>query len=362
MKRKVLAMITALILTASLSACGKDPTPANPTTGTQSDTLQTSLTDAPSDNPSAPQTPVGKYTFDPNLDHKILVTDVKNGSVAVLDLNRCRDEEFSDLTEETCVVWEWDGGDANLAGVKFRESSYYNTYVVLAAASGGWAKVIDYGSKKELWSVDKNIHNAHSIEMLPDGDIIVAACGHGEKEYTDGGLHYYPAGSTEEAAFLELPCAHAALWDPEKEVLWSVGYEGIVAVKITKTDGKVTLTKVPDLGVKKREFSGHDMVPASEPGTFWVSDHPSLYLFDSNKNTLTKNIPYTDVGIKGIASFADGTMVMSVANTGKPMATVFSQAVTVKLKESAHGKIVKKDILFSDREFYKIHAFDENYR
>ena len=307
--------------------------------------------------PDSGQTTSGGY--DSAISHKILVTDVRRGSVAILDLNKCSKDDFSDLTRKECTVWEWSGGDSSLSGVKLRKSDYYGGTVLLVTFSRGSAQIVDYRSQEILWSAG-NMYNAHSIEILPNGDVVVAASGNSSINYSDGGVYYYPADG--ERTFFSLPFAHAVIWDPDAEHLWAAGFPGVVG--LTVSDG--ALVEIKGKGAKRPvQFSAHDMAPiAGEPGRYWVTDNAKLWIFDGNKNTLSASAKYSQKEIKGIAHFPDGTVVVSPAGKGSPSAASFTKNLYVFYDGTGNGTLrtYRTEINFPDREFYKIHAVEENYR
>ena len=295
----------------------------------------------------------------------MILTDNSMGGIVALDLDNCN-MQWRDLdwkkSSSTIQLWCVSLNDWGLCGVKYRYSSYYKKYVVLATASSGKVYAVDYQTKQRLWYVndrkdnnrDISLYNAHSIEMLPNGDIIVATSGYAEGSayYENGGLHYYPAGSTTRSDFLSLPFAHAVLWDPSNECLWSIGFEGIVAVKVTGSGRNASMTKIPGKSLKLSNFTGHDMVPAfGMDGKFWVADNSNVYLFDSATKTLTKDITYTASGVKGIAYFEDGTMLHSTWN--KSFALYWSAAAT--------NYRIQRSVLSTSNKFYKVHTMTDKY-
>jgi hypothetical protein len=200
-----------------------------------------------------------------------------------------------------------------------------------------------------------SLYNAHAAEILPNGDLVVATSGYqNDKDgsyYRNGGLHYYPAGSKTRAAFLSLPFAHAVLWDDKNECLWAVGFEGVVAVKISGYGSNVTMEKIEGMGCKKTNFTGHDMVPAyGMEGKFWVTDNSRVYLFDSATGSLTTATKYTKGAVKGVAYFEDGTMVQAH----------WTKNLTLCLINEA-GAASQKITLALPQQIYKVRTFSKNY-
>ncbi len=260
--------------------------------------------------------------------------------------------------KEFSVFWR----DSGLCGVKYRYSPYYGCDVVVATSSSGMVYIFDYESGEMLFSmydsiannVDISLYNAHSAEILPNGDLVVATSGYAEggAQYENGGLHYYPAGSTERVAFLSLPFAHAVLWDDENQWLWAVGFEGVVGVDVISSGARASLEKIEEVGCKKSKFTGHDMVPAfGMDGKYWVSDNNQVYLFDSVSGTLTRSKEYFGSAVKGMAYFEDGTMVQST----------WSKYLSVYTTTPESNYKPKKTRVSITNQVYKVHTFTKDY-
>ena len=269
--------------------------------------------------------------YDPSKDHEIILTDFnprrRSGSSVILNLNRLKQDwtrlNWKAEEDSSAVIWEWSRPGTEFCGVKYRELPTGEQYV-LAVDSVGQVFVIDYRTVEVEYrladdggtrSTDPDsLYNAHSAEMLPNGDIIVACSGYGEGSwnYENGGLRYFKQSGSSYVlkSTLSLPFAHAILWDPSEECLWSVGYEGIVAVDVDSDMG--TMEKNEEKSLSESYFTGHDMVPVyGKDGQFYVSDSGSVYLFDVAAKTLTRSSDYSLSNVKGIAQFDDGTVITS---------------------------------------------------
>lgn len=338
----------------------------------QSDTTDTNTA---TDTGSATDTPITKPVTGPvynaTKDHRIILAENTVGSILVLDLDNCKgDWSLANWkkSNSTVKVKEFStNGDTNVSDVKFRYSSYYRKDVLITASSVGIVRILDYSATSQKNAVlfemrdfipnekEISLYNAHAAEILPNGDVVVATSGYqNDKDgsyYRNGGLHYYPAGSKTRAAFLSLPFAHAVLWDDKNECLWAVGFEGVVAVKISGYGSNATMEKIEGMGCKKTNFTGHDMVPAyGMEGKFWVTDNSRVYLFDSATGELSKADQYTKGAVKGAAYFEDGTMVQAH----------WTKNLTLCLINEA-GAASQKITLALPQQIYKVRTFSKNY-
>ena len=306
-------------------------------------------------------------TYDKTMDHHILVCDIKNQTIVQMDLNRCGGD-FSNLTSRECVVWEWNANeDPNckhflswgLDDAKIRYSAYWKRDVVIACSSNGWAAVIDYEARSLLWEAQFD-NCPHSVEMLPNGNLLVAgSC----DSRTKGELVYFPfsKGQMVHSDILKVPSCHGVQWDPKREMLWVLGFYGVIGVRVNEDD---TLTKIEGVGALfgEEDAGGHDLSPVyGEPGKYWVTAHHKVWKFDAETSTIAS--VYSRTGVKGIAYFPDGVMVACVGGIGENLHAGWStKALCVADTNAAGLEADTAVVLFEDREFYKVRTFTKDYR
>ena len=384
--KRIFALLLCLVLAFSVVACGEGDGGADTSVNTGSEDSDTSTetstgTDTSTNGGEDENKDV--LLYDPDMEHKFIATDITNHSVVIFDLNLC-EGDFNKLTDDdVAVVWEWDPEeDPNCKGnpglgidsAKYRYSAYYKKDVIIACSSGGWAGVIDYEKKTVLW--EYNVGNGpHSIEMLPNGDVVVACSS------DPGALAYIPlsAGATRPVSSIPSLYCHGVSWDPENEWLWVLEDNGVYAATITNMgtmEGKISrIGGVGDV-FDGGEAGGHAFSPVyGEPGKYWASSGRYLWQFDSETETLTKS--YKRYGtlthknnIKGIASFPDGTVVESVSKLcGNTTQDWSSDGFRIITREMSGGKVkVPKDVVtvvkfdVTHREFYKVQPFTKDYQ
>jgi hypothetical protein len=125
------------------------------------------------------------------------------------------------------VRWRWTAPAgsawANLSDVKFR-TDHNGVRVVLVAASGGGVASINYRTHHVIWQSSVP-GNPHSIELLPNGAVAVAAS-------TGSRVWYFPYGSRR-AVSTPLADAHAVLYNDGR--LWALGGSALNQYDYTKT-------------------------------------------------------------------------------------------------------------------------------
>lgn len=185
------------------------------------------------------------------------------------------------------VVWSWSAdrepGLADLgparswsmpdeAKSRVRQGRRY----LLTTASGGLAAVVDTATGTPYWAADTGSGaNPHSLELLPDGNVAVAASG-------GGWIRLYTASqgprSTVHAVY-PLPGAHGVHWDGRTGLLWALGDHVLTALRVGGTAAAPVLTPVRTVPLP--EAGGHDLAPVlAAPGRFWVSTAAHLWRFD----------------------------------------------------------------------------------
>lgn len=330
-----------------------------------------------------------KVTLDTSKEHKFLATDIKNHSIVVFDLNKCNGDLANLTNGNTCVVWEWDADtDANcklkskvgkgIDAAKLRYSNYYKKDVVIACSSTGWAGIIDYNAKKVLWETASGVGGAHSVELLPNGDLVVITSTSktvNGQEVPDGRLLYFgvTAGATTHCSEIVTPSGHGVMWDPQNQKLWVLEYEQVFGCKVSGSGNSGRLTKDNTGYVfTGKDTSGHVLMPVvGEPGKYWVAGG-DLWKFDSKTQQMVRSAVYQSKWMKGVASFADGVMVQAVpareAEKDKITTDGWSTfGFRIWTMEPAGGIVttyrpMATDIYFADREFYKVYPFTRDYQ
>lgn len=253
--------------------------------------------------------------------HPVILTDIGNGRILVADLDKNEPLENA--------LWEWTPTPEQgwkyttqsslvnaLSGVRVRWSERHKSLVVLYTSARGSVGMIAYPGGECLWEDMVGVC-PHAIELLPSGDIVVAASGGGEGE--KGCVHYLQLqddGSYAMTAEHPLYGAHGVVWDPTLNILWASGTDDVIAfTPETDEEGRRTILPIEGRGTKIPCSYGHDLMQdLSDPDILWVSPSPVVFQFRKSDNKLLTEFPGSDVihpllRAKGIASFPDGVVV-----------------------------------------------------
>lgn len=164
---------------------------------------------------------------------------------------------------------------------RLRYSAKYDTRFLMVNDSYGFIGMVHYPSGWRWWSVNvASGPNPHAVELLPDGNVAAAAS-------TGGWVRIYTASqgprSTTYVQYA-LAGAHGVLWDPERQVLWALGDNELVALRIGGTPAAPTVTKVSSSPLPTA--GGHDLQPVyGSTDRLWVSSGSRVYQYAKSTNS-----------------------------------------------------------------------------
>ncbi|MER7705897.1 DUF6528 family protein [Kitasatospora sp. NPDC097605] len=193
------------------------------------------------------------------------------------------------------VIWSWSADTAGDLGdldprrswelpdeakTRVRDGRRY----LVTTASGGLAALVDTASGATVWAVDTGpLANPHSAELLPDGNVAVAASSGGWIRLYAASLGPRTTAHTEH----RLRGAHAVHWDERARLLWALGDDTLTALRVGGTPAAPLLTVERTLPLP--EPGGHDLAPVlAEPGRLWVSTAEHLWRFDPAADRFTR--------------------------------------------------------------------------
>ncbi|MFF8832548.1 DUF6528 family protein [Streptomyces sp. NPDC015131] len=243
----------------------------------------------------------------------VLLTDQAGRRVLVLDGHR---PDWDPGADPAAVRWAFSPlGDARYADLDPATSWVYpseakvrrwrgRTYV-LTVASHGFAAVVAYPSGRRYWGATLSPgtirHNPHSIELLPDGNVAVAAS-------TGGVVRLYAAsrGGPEapdaevpgaeppdaEVPFASFPLkdAHGLQWDAGRRVLWALGGDRLVALRVAGTAAEPALVAAGEARLPTPH--GHDLGQvAGDPDRLWVSSGTAVYQYVKSTGAFLRDYP-----------------------------------------------------------------------
>ncbi|MEV0387380.1 DUF6528 family protein [Nonomuraea sp. NPDC050643] len=244
------------------------------------------------------------------------------------------DPAVTDWNDSAAVKWTWQPSVSPgrfsadevsafglIADFKLRERPSGGQSVVVAAGGGrGVAAIVSYPAGVRQWARILP-GNLHAAELLPDGNIAVAA--------SDGGwVRVYASSQGPDAgtyAEFGLTDAHAALWDPAVRRLWVIGRDTesgrhiLTALAVEGTPARPSLREDTARRAVLPTGGGHDVYGhAGDPGRLWLTTGSAAYLYDKAARTFT-GVPGggNRGGVKSIGGQPSGQVVQTRADSAK---------------------------------------------
>ncbi|GIF08399.1 DUF6528 family protein [Actinoplanes siamensis] len=203
-------------------------------------------------------------------------------------------------------TWTWDSwtwaptagrgySDAEIAGFNggndFRVRNTPAGQRLVVVDGQGLATVATYPDGDRVWANKApGADNRHSVELLPDGNVAVAAS-------TGGYVRVYSTSSGATASYA-LEQAHAALWDPQIQRLWVAGspgygttgeYQLLTALEVT---GPASAPGLREDTSRALKIPGNDALhdvsaDITDPGRLWITTNQRVFTYDKATRQLT---------------------------------------------------------------------------
>ncbi|MEO3791665.1 DUF6528 family protein [Nonomuraea sp. B10E15] len=237
------------------------------------------------------------------------------------------DPAVTDWNSSAAVKWSWEpsvtpgrfSGDevsafGLIADFKLRTRPSGAQSVVVAA-------VVSYPEGLRQWARILP-GNLHAAELLPDGNIAVAAS-------TGGYVRVYASSQGPNAATyaeFRLTDAHAALWDPAIRRLWVIGQDPasgqhiLAALAVEGTTARPTLREDIQRRAVLPTGGGHDVYGhATDPGKLWLTTGSAAYLYDKATRTFDGDLPggANRAAVKSIGNQPSGQIVQTRPDSSK---------------------------------------------
>ena len=368
MKRRAFSLLFALLM---LFTAGCTPTEDNtdpaPTSGTQTDVQNTdSVSDTETDEKE--EYPLNK------VKDLVIACDQRNTRLVIYDLSDMNEGDPLDDVEEWSVDLKGHGGATNLSGVKYREDTVFGD-VIIAVASGGFAGIIKYPSKEVIWETKSCGSNPHSIEILPNGNLVCASSnGNTLRIYHTSALLKGDKATADTYLQYNLYGAHGVLWDPTEEVLWALGDKELRAYGLVGEASEQKLTVLGGMGLPlpATHPGGHDLsADFSDKNYLYVTTNKGVLRFNKEENAFATDYPFASVistVCTGFGNNLNGNFAISSRNGGK--GTPWENASyaswctdTIQFaRRTGEATMVKETYKAADSAFYKVRIFYGQYQ
>lgn len=253
----------------------------------------------------------------------VMATCTNKKCVVLYDLDLYDGENL-----DNCEIWSfapasteaYEGG-GGISGVKYREDTVFGD-VVIVCAGNGYAAIVSYPDGETLWETLDSGSNSHAIEILPSGNVAVAASsGNTLRLFASSAVLQ---NDTEKASVYKeyfLKDGHGVLWDPEYKVLWAVGQKDLNAYTVAGEGSDEELILRDDLGTLKPGLYGHDLsADFLDANYLWVTGGSHVYHFNKETGELSLDYEFGDKldkpSVKGFGNNPDGSYFLTMPNYG----------------------------------------------
>ena len=298
---------------------------------------------------SNPHSTINKSTEEDKTDSLSAIEDCKKCMI-LTDISQHRIVIAN--TESQSIIWQWDMKQSNIDKKYLKwfinysdvKPVYDQKYLLISSSAGGVA-LIRIADKKAVFYAYAG-GNTHSIELLPDGNIVSASS-------TDSYLTIFAVdtmnvGENAYSKKISIENAHNVVWDLKNKVLWSASMNKLKAFEYNFN------CKRPDLTLKETydlpETNAHDLFPVYGKNALWVTTEGNVYRFDIEKRKaiLAEDV-LTQKGIKSISSGPRGFPVI----LSKPKVSWWTDEII-----DPQGKSV---FFQSGLQIYKVRWFLQNH-
>lgn len=235
--------------------------------------------------------------------------------------------EYANWNTAGALKWSWAPNASNgftnptvgwglPSDVKLRNSTFFGGQMMIVTASHGFSAIIPYpaGNTKK-WAINLAVSgpnpNAHAIELLPDGNVAIAASAGGWVRIYKSSQGMY------NSSFVGVPLhdAHGVLWDPGLNLLWALGGTHLMQLQVSGTAANPVLTKVDSFSLPTN--GGHDLSPYFyDSNRLWISTGSKVYTFNkTTKAFVLAPGAASSVGVKAISNQPAGQIVETRPST-----------------------------------------------
>ncbi|CAG7644563.1 DUF6528 family protein [Paenibacillus allorhizosphaerae] len=252
----------------------------------------------------------------------IAVTDQASRRILVFDSER------KDWNSAEALKWSWSPSALNgfsdgpkgwglPSDVKLRRNTAHGGESMIVCDSYGLAAIVPYpAGNARQWS-QTIPGNLHAVELLPDGNIAIAAS-------TGGWVRLYASSQgpdAEKHSHYDLPGAHGVLWDPQENLLWTIGDDWLVPLNVCGTASDPELAEDSDRKIRLPSRWGHDLYPVyGDADKLWVTTNSAVYQYSKSANTFLTNYAGADeinrMHVKGIGNQLSGQVVQTAPREG----------------------------------------------
>ncbi|MCS3798631.1 DUF6528 family protein [Niastella sp. OAS944] len=215
----------------------------------------------------------------PKTVRQIVLADQSVNRVAIADVDSNK------------VVWEWlpEKSNVGVNDVKWfvnmsDAKPVYNNKYILANASTGGVALIRIADKKTVFYAYAGNGNVHSAEVLPDGNIVIAASTGNYLMLFKTDTTAYPfSGYTKKITVAD---AHNVVWDKKRQLLFTASKNKLYAFTYNFN------CAAPDLTLKDSTTlpasGSHDLFPLYGKDSLWLTTSNKIWAINVSTKAVTE--------------------------------------------------------------------------
>lgn len=236
---------------------------------------------------------IGSLTTAQTFQKKLLLTEQAENRLLIVD------------PQSKKILWEWLPQESNVVAEHvawFKAISdakpVFNGKYILLTASGGAVALVRISDKKTLFYANAG-KNPHSVEMLPDGNIVTAAStGNVLTLFKVDTLQPLQTGYKKTYFIKD---GHNVVWDRKRQQLWATSGDTLKAFAYNNNCNKPEL--VESGKVMLPNPGAHDLFPVFGEDALWFTNIFNIYKFDLRTKTFK---PFPTIHEKDIKSVSSG--------------------------------------------------------
>ena len=184
------------------------------------------------------------------------------------------------------------------------------SHILITSTENGGVALIQKKDKKVIFA--HGVHNAHSAELLPDGNIVVASSV--DRSGKDGNrLIVFQTNKQSSYSYVPLHSAHGVVYDKKRDRVWGLGYDYLVKYKYDNNKENPLLVEEERYTLPVND--GHDLSWNFTNNKLILSVKKGVYEFDPEEKKFHHLIFFQNISdIKSInVNIENGRLVYVAA-------------------------------------------------
>jgi hypothetical protein len=257
-----------------------------------------------------------------NVYGQVFGTTSSKKTLTVADCEKCiiltesvdPEVDIVDVVRGGELMWSWNTYQSNLplsgihlfsTGISDAKPVYDLKYIILTAGGGGkkgsGVAIIRISDKKIMFYAHVG-GNTHSVELLPDGNIVTASSKGNYLTVLHVDTLHFPKDVYKKKIYI--PDGHNVVWDKKRKVLWSAGKDHLYQFQYNFDCKKPNLTLKDSIRLPGND--AHDLFPVYGKDSLWFTSHPDgVYIIDMHTKKVSLVQTKFQENIKSVSSGPD---------------------------------------------------------